>query len=155
MAAVPFAASPPALIPAAPPGPPSWHKLYDSADHIFPALIMLYALLSATFYHSVDPPDTLLTKLERTLLESPMMIALVSDEAPDSISLVKNPHRFVSSLLNPSVLDGMVYRFTGPDARSLAAAHIPVSAFEMTAAYSLRLLLLMRPPVLQLAAHQS
>ena len=92
MAAVPPAAGPPALILAAPPGPPLWHELYDSADCIFPAPIVPYALLSAAFFRSMDPPDTLLTNLKRTSLESPVMITLVSDKALDSISLVKNPH---------------------------------------------------------------
>ena len=92
MAAVPPAAGPPALILAVPLGLPSWCELYDSAEHVFPAPIVPYTLLSAAFFHSVDPPETLLTKLERTSLESPVMLALVSDEALDSISLVKNPH---------------------------------------------------------------
>ena len=120
MAAAPLAVGPPALV-AVPPGPPSWHELYDSADHIFSAPIVPYALLSAAFFRSVDPPETLLTKLKRTSLESPVMIALVSNEAPDSILLVKNPRRYIGSLLNPSVLDGLVYGFTRPDARNLAA----------------------------------
>ena len=116
MATVPPAVvGPPALIPVVLPGPPLWRKLYNSTNHIFPAPIIPYTLLLATFFHSVDPTKTLLTKLERTLLESPVMIALVSDEAPDSISLVKNPRRYISSLLHPSVMDGMVYGFTGPN----------------------------------------
>ena len=112
-------------------GLPSWHELYDSANPVFPAPIVPYAVLSATFFCSRDPPDTLFTKLKRTSVESPMMVALVSDEAPDWMSLVKNPHQFVGSLLNPSVLDGMVYGFTGPDARNLAAVHVLASAFEI------------------------
>ena len=120
MAAAPPAVGPPALV-AAPPCPPSWRELYDSANRVFSALIIPYALLSAAFFRSVDPPETLLMKLERTSLESPVMIALVSNEAPDSISLMKNPRRYIGSLLNPSVLDGLVYGFTGPDAQNLAA----------------------------------
>ena len=58
------------------------------------------------------------------------------DESPDWISLVKNPHQFVGSLLNPSILDRLVYRFIGPNAHNLAAVHIPTSAFEMTAVYN-------------------
>ena len=109
MAAAPPAVGPPALV-AVPPGPPSWRELYDSADHIFSAPTIPYALLLAAFFRSVDPPETLLMKLERTSLELPVMIALVSDEALDSISLVlKNPCRYIGSLLNPSVLDGLVY----------------------------------------------
>ena len=131
MATVPPATVPPALIPVALLGPP-WRELYNSANYIFPAPITPYALLSAAFFCSMDPPDILLTKLERTSLESPVMIALVLDEAPDSISLVRNPHQFVGSLLNPSVLDSMVYSFMGPDARNLAAVHVPASAFKMT-----------------------
>ena len=65
-----------------------------------------------------------------------MMIALVSDKAPDSISLVKNPCWYIGSLLNPSILDDMVYSFTGLDARNLAAVHVLASAFEMTVAYN-------------------
>ena len=126
---------PPALV-VVPPGLPSWRELYDSADRVFPAPIIPYTLLSATFFHSVDPPETLLTKLKRTSLESPVMVALVSDEALDSISLVKNPCRYIGSLLNPSVLDGLVYGFTGPDARNLMAMHVPVSAFKTTATYN-------------------
>ena len=137
MAAVPPAVGPPTLIiPMVLLGPPSWCELYDSTKCIFPAPIVPYALLSAAFFHSVDPPETLLTKLERTSLESPVMIALVSDEAPDSISLVKNPHWYIRSLLNPSVLDSMVYGCMGPDAQNLAAVNVLALAFEMTAAYN-------------------
>ena len=136
MATVPPAVGPPALVPVALLGPPSWRELYDSTECIFPASIVPYALLSAAFFHSVDPPKTLLTKLERALLELPVMIALVSDKASDSISLVKNPHQYIGSLLNPSVLDGMVYGFTGPNAQNLAAVNIPASAFKMTMAYN-------------------
>ena len=135
MAAAPPAVGPPALA-VAPPGPPSWRELYDSADRAFPAPIVPYALLLAAFFRSMDPPDTLLTKLERTSLESPVMLSLVPDEAPDSISLIKSPRRYVGSLLNPLVLDGLVYGFTGPDARNLAAVHVPASAFETSAAYN-------------------
>ena len=135
MATAPLAVGPPALV-VAPPGPPSWRELYDSADCVFPAPVVPYALLLAAFFRSVDLPETLLMKLERTSLELPVMVALVSDEAPDSISLVKNPRRYVGSLLNLSVLDGLVYRFTGPDARNLMAVHVPALAFETTAMYN-------------------
>ena len=75
-------------------------------------------------------------KLERTSLESLVMVALVLDEALDSISLVKNPCQYISSLLNLLVLDGLVYSFTGPDARNLVAVHVPALAFETTATYN-------------------
>ena len=136
MAAVPPAVGPSALAPTVPPGPPSWCELYDSATHVFSAPVILYALLSATFFCSADPPETLLTKLKRTSLESPVVMALVSDEAPDTILLVKNPRQNIGSLLNPSILDGMVYSFMGPDGRNLAAVHIPASALKLTVAYN-------------------
>ena len=75
-------------------------------------------------------------KLERTSLESPMMMALVLDEVPDTISLLKNPCRYVGSLLHPLVLDGMMYGFMGPDSQNLTAVNIPATAFEMAAAYN-------------------
>ena len=37
----------------------------------------------------------------------------------------------MGSLLNPSGLDGLLYGFTGANAPSLAAVHIPASAFEI------------------------
>ena len=64
------------------------------------------------------------------------MIALVLDEALDSILLVKNPRQYISSLLNPSVLDGMVYSFMGPGTQNLVAVNVPTLAFETTAAYN-------------------
>ena len=135
MATAPPAVGPPALV-VVPLGPPSWRELYDGTDCVFTAPIVPYALLLAAFFRSVDPPETLLMKLERTSLESPVMVALVSDEALDSILLVKNPCWYVSSLLNPLVLDGLVYSFTGPDAQNLVAVHVPASAFKTTAAYN-------------------
>ena len=91
MADMPPAAGPPAGAPVPPPGPPSWRELYESADRVFPAPVVPYAVLSAAIFNSGDPPDTLLTRLERTSMESPVMVALISDEAPDWISLLKNP----------------------------------------------------------------
>ena len=136
MAAVPPPVGPPALT-MAPPGLPSWRELYDSTAHVFPAPVMPYALLLVAFFHSVDPPETLLTKLEQTSLEPPVVMALVYDKALDTISLVKNPCQYIGSLLNPSVLDDtMVYSFMGPDARNLAAVNIPALAFKTTAAYN-------------------
>ena len=49
---------------------------------------------------------------------------------------MKNPRQYIGSLLNPLVLDGLVYGFTGPNAQNLVAVHIPVSAFETTATYN-------------------
>ena len=90
-AAPPAAGLPPAIVPTPPLGPPSWKELYQSADRVFSAPVVPYTVLSAAIFNSGDPPDVLLTRLERTSLESPVMVGLISDEAPDWISLVKNP----------------------------------------------------------------
>ena len=101
MAAMSSAAGPPATVPVPPPGLPSWHELYESTDHAFATLVMPYTILLATLFNSMDPLNTLLTRLKRTLLESPVFVALILDEALDVISLLKNPHQYVGSLLNP------------------------------------------------------
>ena len=89
MAAMPAAAGPPAMILVPPLGPPSWQELYESADHVFSTLVMPYTILSAVIFNSVDPPDTLLNKLKRMALELPVIMAMISDEGPDWISLLK------------------------------------------------------------------
>ena len=100
--------------------------MYESADCVFPALVIPYADLSAALFNSMDPPDTLLTRLKRTSLKSPVIVVLIVDEAPDWISLVKNPHWFVGSLLNPLILDGLVYSFMGmPIAWQLFISWLP------------------------------
>ena len=86
MATAPPAVGPPALM-VAPLGPPSWRELYDTTDWVFTAPVIPYTFLSAAFFRSVDPPETLLMKLERTSLESPVMVMLVLDEAPDSMHM--------------------------------------------------------------------
>ena len=69
-------------------------------------------------------------------MELPVMIALVSDEDPDWISLLQSPHCFVGSLVHPTPLDGHICSFSGPDACTLAAIHIPTSAFDISTAYN-------------------
>jgi hypothetical protein len=105
-------------------------------ERVFSAPAVPYAVISAALFASADPPDVLLTKLERTALESPVVLALVSDEDPSLVTLLKNPRRFVGSLIRPTPLDGLVFGFSGPDARRLAAVHVPASAFETSAAYN-------------------
>ena len=39
--------------------------------------------------------------------------------------------------MHPTPLDGLIYGFSGPDAHTLAAVHIPASAFEVSAAYNI------------------
>ena len=106
---------------------------------IVSSLLQSFLTLSCrppSFVQWTHPPKTLLTKLEKTSLVSLVMMALVLDEAPDCILLVKNPRRYIGSLLHPSVLDGMVYSFTGPDAQNLAAVNILALALETTTSYN-------------------
>ena len=79
MAAMPAAAGPPAMIPEPLPGLPSWRELYKSADHVFSAPVMPYAIFSAVIFNSVDPLNTLLNKLERTALESLVIMVMILD----------------------------------------------------------------------------
>jgi hypothetical protein len=95
-----------------------------------------YGTLSAVLVTSADAPDILLSRVEALALCSPVIIALVSDEEPERITLLKNPHHFTGSLANPSPLDGLVYGFAGSDSRTLAAVHLPTTAFEVSVAYN-------------------
>jgi hypothetical protein len=97
-------------------GPPTWEELFDAPERVFSAPAVPYAVVSAALFASGDPPDILLTKLERTALESPVVLALVSDEDPGLVTLLKNPRRFVGSLIHPTPLDGLMFGFSGPDA---------------------------------------
>ena len=137
MAAAPPGVVPPVAMPPVPvTGPPTWEELFTTPERVFSAPAVPYAVISAALFASADPPDVLLTKLERTALESPVVLALVSDEDPSLVTLLKNPRRFVGSLIRPTPLDGLVFGFSGPDARRLAAVHVPASAFETSAAYN-------------------
>ena len=136
MAALPPIApgGPPA--PVLPAGLPSWRELFDSADRMFIEPIINYATLSVALFASADAPDILLSRVESLAQRSPVIIALISDEEPERITLLKNPRRFTGSLANPSPLDGLVYGFSGSDSRTLVAVHLPTAAFEISAAYN-------------------
>jgi hypothetical protein len=95
-----------------------------------------YAIISAALFTSADPPDVLLTKLEHTALESPVVLALMSDKDPSLVTLLKNPHQFIGSLIHPTPLDGLIFGFLGLDTQRLAAVHIPPAAFETSATYN-------------------
>ena len=95
-----------------------------------------YATLSAALFASADAPDILLSRVESLAQRSPVIVALVTDEEPERITLLKNPRHFTGSLANPSPLDGLVYGFAGPESRTLAAVHLPIAAFETSAAYN-------------------
>ena len=138
MAAIPPAATGP--LAAAPqvalPGPLAWEEHFATVDQAFTSPAVPFSVLSATIFNSADPLEMLLSKLEQTALESPIVVALVSDENPDWITLLKNPRCLVGSLLHPTALDGLMYSFLGPDTQRLAAVHIPTSAFEISAAFN-------------------
>ena len=101
--------------PGLPAGPPLWLELFEAADRSFTAPEVPYAVLLMALFNSADAPKVLLNCLKRMLLECPVILALVSNEAPDWISFLKNPHRFVGSLLHPSLMDGLLFGFSGPD----------------------------------------
>ena len=124
------------MAPGLPSGPPSWRELFESSEHAFAASEVPYGVLSTALFNSADVPDVLLNRLEWTSLESPVILTLVLDKAPDWISLLKNPHWFVGSLLHPSLLDRLLFGFSGPDGWNLAAVHILLAAFESPAAYN-------------------
>jgi hypothetical protein len=92
-----------------------WEELFSAPERVFSAPTVPYAIISAALFTSGDPPDVLLTKLERTALESPVVLALVSDEDPGLVTLLKNPRWFVGSLIHPTPLDGLMFGFSGPD----------------------------------------
>lgn len=137
MAAAPPGAVPPVASPPVPlPGPPTWEELFAKPKRVFSAPAVPYAVVSAAIFNSVDAPYVLFNKPERTALESPVILALVSDEDPGLITLLKNPCHFVGSLIRPTPLDGLIFGFSGPDARRLAAVHVPATVFENSAAFN-------------------
>jgi hypothetical protein len=95
-----------------------------------------YGTLSVALFASADAPDILLSCVESLAQRSPVIVALISDEEPERIILLKNPRRFTGSLANPSPLDGLVYGFAGSDSRTLAAVYLPATAFETSTAYN-------------------
>ena len=118
------------------PGPLMWEEHFAAVDWVFTSPAVPYGMLSAAIFHLADPLETLLNKLEWTALESPVVVALVLDEDPNWITLLKNPRCFVGSLMHPTALDGLMYSFSGPDTQRLAAVHIPASAFEVSTAFN-------------------
>ena len=137
MAAAPPGAVPPVVAPPVPlPGPPTWEELFAELERVFSAPAVPYAVVSAAIFNSADAPDVLFNKLERTALESPVILALVADEDPGLITLLKNPRHFGRSLIRPTPLDGLIFGFSGPDARRLAAIHVPATVFENSAAFN-------------------
>ena len=139
MAAAPPATSgPPAITPPiVPPGPPTWEELFTTPDWAFALPAVPYGMFLAAIFNSVDPPETLLNKLEQTALESPVVVALVLDEDPNWSTLLQNPWHFVGSLMHPTPLNSLIYGFSGLDTQRLAAVHILATAFEISTAFNI------------------
>lgn len=128
-------ASPQAL-PALPTGPPSWRELFASADRMFIEPTVDYTTLSITLFTSADAPDILLSHVESLAQRSPVITSLIMDEEPKRVTLLKNPRCLAGSLANPSPLDGLLYGFSGSNSMTLAAVHLPVTAFETSAPFN-------------------
>jgi hypothetical protein len=138
MATAPPGAVPPVVAPLVPlPRPPTWEELFAELERVFSAPAVPYTVVSAAIFNSADVPNVLLNKLECTALELPVILALVSNEDPGLITLLKNPHRFVGSLSWPMPLDGLIFGFLGPDARRLMAVHVPVTVFKNSTAFNI------------------
>ena len=114
----------------------TWAELFTSPQQVFPDPRVDYAILLASINASADSPDALLMRVEALACRSPVVLALISDEIPNQITLLKNPRHYTASLINPSPVDNLVYSFTGTDMRNLAAVHLPSLAFENSAQYN-------------------
>ena len=116
--------------------PPTWAELFTSPQQVFPDPRVDFAILSTSLNTSTDGPETLLMRMEALARRSPVILALISDEEPNQITLLKNPRRYVGSLANLSPVDNLMYGFTGTDMRNLAAVHLLTSAFENSVQYN-------------------
>ena len=114
----------------------TWAELFMSPQQVFPDLRVDYAILLVSINASADSPNALLMRVEALARRSPVVLALISDEEPNQITLLKNPCRYTASLINPSPVDNLIYGFTGTDMRNLAAVHLPSSAFENSMQYN-------------------
>ena len=94
-------------------GPPTWSELFTAADHVFMEPQVKFGILAALLFTSNNAPDALLAKLEALTQRLPVILALVSDEELDQITLLKNPKCFTGSLANPSPINSMIYGFMG------------------------------------------
>ena len=71
------------VLPLAQLSPLMWEELLTVPNQVFALPDVPYGLFTAALFSSMDPPEVLLNKLERTALESPVMVTLVLDEDPD------------------------------------------------------------------------
>ena len=71
---------------------PTWAELFALLQQVFPDPRVDFAILSTSLFTSTDGPETLLLKVEALAHCSPVILALISDEEPNQITLLKNPH---------------------------------------------------------------
>ena len=115
---------------------PTWAELFALLQQVFPDPRVNFTILSASLFTSTDGPESLLLKVEALAHCSPVILALILDEEPNQITLLKNPCQYASSLANPSPVDNLMYGFTGTDTCNLAVVHLPLSAFDTSAQYN-------------------
>ena len=60
-----------------------WEELFTAVVQVFTSPAVPYGVLLATIFNSADSLEMLLNKLEWTAFESPVVVALFSDEDPD------------------------------------------------------------------------
>ena len=72
-------------------GLPTWAELFTSPQQVFPDPRVNYAILLASINASADSPDALLMRVEALAHRSPVVLALISNEEPNQITLLKNP----------------------------------------------------------------
>lgn len=113
-------------------GPPTtWSELFAAAGSAFVEPQVDFRVLAASMFTSNDTTNALLARLEALSQRSPVILAMVSDEEPDQITLLKSPRCFAGSLLaNLSPIDSLIYGFTGTNGHNLATVHIRASTFE-------------------------
>ena len=117
-------------------GAPTWHELFANAEHLFTEPMVEFGVLAASLFTSADSPNALLAKVEALACLSPVVIAMISDEEPDRITLLKNPRCFNGSILTPCPINGLLYGFAGSDTCNLAAVYIPPAAFKSSGLYN-------------------
>ena len=115
---------------------PTWAELFASPHQVFPDPRVDFAILSMLLITSMEGLDVLLLKVEALARCSPVILALISDEEPNQITLLKNPRQYAGSLANPSPVDNLMYGFKGTNTHNLAAVHLPSSAFNTSAQYN-------------------
>ena len=68
---------------------PTCAELFASPQHVFTDLTVNFMILSASLFTSTDGPESLLLRVEALAHRSPVILALISDEEPNQITLLK------------------------------------------------------------------